>query len=65
MSRKQANQKGGAANVKVLSARFEALVGNASGARKPAIEASKMSAHWQVHGNAALALALAGDTAIV
>jgi tetratricopeptide (TPR) repeat protein len=31
-------------------------------AKKAASEASRMSAHWEVQGNAALTLALAGDT---
>jgi Flp pilus assembly protein TadD/predicted Ser/Thr protein kinase len=59
----RANQKVSEAGVKVESARLEALVGNLMEAKKAAFEASKMSARREVRGNAALTLALAGDTA--
>jgi len=52
-------------NTKVESGRLEALVGNLMETEKTALEASRMFVHWEILGNAALALALTGDTAAV
>jgi eukaryotic-like serine/threonine-protein kinase len=59
----KANRKASAAMLKAQAAQFEALVGNITEARKAANEASNMFTHWEVQGNVALTLALAGDFA--